>query len=98
MHLTFVLKHSPDLRRFGVNKVRKIFFFGIRSFCLPLSLLQKIKKITIVIKTYITLEQKEMLWTRELQELFKKKKKCYPGESTLNTFEIFRATLRLVNT
>ena len=31
------------------------------------------KKITIVIKTYITLEQKEMLWTRELQELFKKK-------------------------
>lgn len=57
-----------------MNKVRKIFFFGIRSFCLPLSLLQKIKKITIVIKIYITLEQKEMLWTRELQELFKKKK------------------------
>lgn len=25
-------------------------------------------------------------------------KKCYPGKSTLNTFEIFRATLRLVNT
>lgn len=59
-----------------MNKVRKIFFFffffGIKSFCLPLSLLQKIKKkkITIVIKTYVTLEQKEMLWTRKLQELF----------------------------
>lgn len=67
-----------------MNKVRKIFFFffGIKSFCLPLSLLQKIKKkkITIVIKTYITLEQKEMLWTRELQELFKKKKKVLPLE------------------
>lgn len=95
-----------------MNKVRKIvlgsvgfilfcfffFSFGIKSFCLPLSLLQKIKnKITIVIKAYITLEQKERLWTRDLQELFTKKK-CYPGKSTLNTFEIFRATLRLVNT
>lgn len=86
-----------------MNKVRKIFFnfnfilfFGIKSFCLPLSLLQK-KKITIVIETYLTLEQKEMLWTRELQELFLKKK-CYPWKSTLNTFEIFRATIRLVNT
>lgn len=66
-----------------MNKVRKIFFFGIRSFCLPLSLLQKIKKITIVIKIYITLEQKEMLWTRELQELFKKKKSATLGKVLL---------------
>lgn len=59
-----------------MNKVRKIFFFfGIKSFCLPLSLLQKIKKKNLNSnQTYITLEQKEMLWTRELQELFKKKK------------------------
>lgn len=84
-----------------MNKVRKIFFFFWHQIFLPASQLasENFKKITIVIKTYITLEQKEMLWTRELQELFKKfKKKCYPGKSTLNTFEIFRATLRLVNT
>lgn len=66
-----------------MNKVRKIFFFLILilfyflvsnlSACLS-ACFRKKKKITLVIKTYITLEQKEMLWTRELQELFKKKK------------------------
>lgn len=81
-----------------MNKVRKIFFFWHQIFLPASQLASENKKITIVIKIYITLEQKEMLWTRELQELFKKKKKCYPGKSTLNTFEIFRATLRLVNT
>lgn len=57
-----------------MNKVRKIFFFFWHQIFLPASqLASENKKITIVIKTYITLEQKEMLWTRELQELFKKK-------------------------
>lgn len=58
-----------------MNKVRKIFFFFFwHQIFLPASqLASENKKIKIVIKTYITLEQKEMLWTRELQELFKKK-------------------------
>lgn len=70
-----------------MNKARKIFFslfFFWHQIFLPASQLAsenyKKKKITIVIKTYITLEQKEMLWTRELQELFKKKKKVLPLE------------------
>ena len=83
MHLTFVLKHSPDLRRFGVIKVRKIFFFWHQIFLPASQLASENKKNTIVIKTYITLEQKEMLWTRELQELFKKKKSATLGKVLL---------------
>lgn len=56
-----------------MNKVRKIFFFWHQIFLPASQLASENKKITIVIKTYITLEQKEMLWTRELQELFRKK-------------------------
>lgn len=64
-----------------MNKVRKI--FGGHQVFLPASqLASENLKSKIVIKTYITLEQKEMLWTRELQELLKKKK-CYPEKILL---------------
>lgn len=86
-----------------MNKVRKILFpFPSLShptpcqIFLPASqLASENLKITLVIKTYITLEQKEVLWTRKIQELFKKSATL---ENTLNTVDIVRATLRLVNT
>jgi hypothetical protein len=88
-----------------VNEVRKIFFPFPGPFLAPLpalssdlsasQLASENLKITLVIKTYITLEQKEVLWTRKIQELFKKSATL---ENTLNTVEIVRVTLRLVNT
>lgn len=89
-----------------MNKVRKILFplplpsllhsQPSHQIFLPASqLASENLKITLVIKTYITLEQKEVLWTRKIQELFKKSATL---ENTLNTVEIVRATLRLVNT
>lgn len=59
-----------------MNKVRKIFFFlaSNLSACLSACFRKFKKKNLNSNQTYITLEQKEMLWTRELQELFKKKK------------------------
>lgn len=88
-----------------MNEVRKIFFPLPGPFLAPLpalssdlsasQLASENLKITLVIKTYITLEQKEVLWTRKIQELFKKSATL---ENTLNTVEIVRVTLRLVNT
>lgn len=60
-----------------MNKVRKIFFSFWHQIFLPASQLasENKKKNHNSNQNIHNLEQKEMLWTRELQELFKKKKK-----------------------